>query len=267
MKQNLMNAVLSARGLRRTFSGSPALQEVDLDVAAGELVAIMGPSGSGKSTLLYAVSGMEAPDGGSIVLEGIELTTLDQKQLAHLRLTRLGFVFQQIHLLRNLTLLDNVVLPARLARTVSRVAALARARELMELTGVGELAERDITQASGGQLQRVGICRALINSPRIVFADEPTGALDSVSARAVMRLLAEIHADGATLVLVTHDADVAAHAQRVITMADGRIVGERRLGSWDGEEETLVERALQLSQDSMVRHPGVQDDESHCDQP
>lgn len=247
-----MSTVLTARRLRRVLSGQPVLQEIDLDVGRGEFLAIMGPSGSGKSTLLYSLSGMDDTDGGSISLEGTELTELEQKQLARLRLTRFGFVFQQAHLLANLTLLDNVVLPGRLARTASRSAVVARARDLMERTGVGELAQRDITQASGGQLQRVGICRALINSPQIVFADEPTGALDSASALAVMRLLGGIHAEGATLVLVTHDVEVAAHAQRVITMVDGRIVGERRLGGWDGQEGSLLERARQLRQGTLA---------------
>lgn len=249
-----MSTVLTARGLRRVLSERPVLQDVDLDVGPGEFLAIMGPSGSGKSTLLYSLSGMDDTDEGSIVLEGTELTALEQKQLARLRLTRFGFVFQQAHLLANLTLLDNVVLPGRLAGTASRSAVVARARDLMERTGVGELAQRDVTQASGGQLQRVGICRALINAPQIVFADEPTGALDSVSARAVMRLLSGIHTEGTTLVLVTHDVEVAAHAQRVITMVDGRIVGERRLGGWDGEEGSLLDRARQLRQ--FVVAPG-----------
>jgi len=250
-----MSKILTARGLRRVLSGRPVLQEVDLDVGTGEFLAIMGPSGSGKSTLLYSLSGMDDTDGGSIDLEGTELTALEQKQLARLRLTRFGFVFQQAHLLANLTLLDNVVLPGRLAGIASRSAVVARARELLERTGVGELAQRDITQASGGQLQRVGICRALINSPQILFADEPTGALDSASARAVMRLLSGIHADGTTLVLVTHDVEVAAHAQRVITMVDGRIVGERRLGDWDGQEGSLLERARQLRQGTVAPTP------------
>lgn len=242
---------LSARGLSRAHGERRVLRDVDLDITAGEFVAIMGPSGSGKSTLLYALSGMDRPDAGSVVLEGAELTGLREQDLAQLRRTRFGFVFQQIHLLRHLTLLDNVVMPALMARRGKRSEVIARAHELMERSGVGELAERDITQASGGQLQRVGVCRALINAPQVLFADEPTGALDSASARSVMRLLASITAEGTTLVLVTHDLEVAAHADRVITMADGEITGELLLGRWDGgEEQRLTARAEQIRADT-----------------
>ncbi len=222
--------LLTAQGVRKTFAGQEVLHGVDLEIRRGEFVAIMGPSGSGKSTLLYAISGMDAATAGTVAFDGQELTGLSQKRLGELRLRRMGFVFQQVHLLRNLTLLDNVVLPGVVARTRPRREVVARARALMGMAGVEELADRDITQASGGQLQRVGVCRALVNDPAIVFADEPTGALDSVAAQEVLRLFTQLGEDGTTRVVVTHDPRVAAHADRVIAMVDGRVAGELSLG-------------------------------------
>ena len=215
---------LSGRGIVKRFGSTTVLHGVDVDIQEGEFVSIMGPSGCGKSTLLYAISGMDAPSEGTVELDGVELTALSQKELAELRLTRMGFVFQQIHLLKNLSLLDNVVLPAHLARLAPRDELTRRAMALMERMGVAHLADHDISEASGGQLQRVGICRALINNPRILFADEPTGALDSTSAAEGLDILTELNAEGTTVVMVTHDAAVAARTDRVIEMRDGRVV-------------------------------------------
>lgn len=222
--------VLDARGLTRAFDGTTVLHGVDLQVHEGELVCVMGPSGSGKSTLLYTVSGMDAMTSGSVRVAGQDLGSLGQKELARLRLTTVGFVFQHVHLLKNLCLLDNVVLPAYLAGLAPRAELNRRALRLMERMGVAELAHRDVSEASGGQLQRIGICRALINEPRIVLGDEPTGALDSTAAAEVLDILAEINAEGTTVVLVTHDPSVAARADRVLLMVDGRIVADRRQG-------------------------------------
>ncbi|GAA4896414.1 ABC transporter ATP-binding protein [Tessaracoccus lubricantis] len=217
-------AVLTARNLVKRFGDTTVLHGVDVDIHEGEFVSIMGPSGCGKSTLLYALSGMDVPTEGTVELDGTVLTGLPQKELARLRLTRMGFVFQQVHLLRNLTLLDNVVLPAHLAGLAPRDELAARAMELMARTGVAHLANHDISQASGGQLQRVGICRALVNRPRVLFADEPTGALDSTSAAEVLDILTELNEDGMTIVMVTHDVGVASRTHRVIEMGDGRIL-------------------------------------------
>ena len=162
--------VLRARGLTKSYD-APVLENLDLDIEHGQFVAIMGPSGSGKSTLLHCLSGMDRPSGGSVLLGDTDLAALDERELSALRLSRFGFVFQQAHLLSTLCLLDNIVLPGFLASLRPRQEVEARGRELMERMGISELAGNDITEVSGGQLQRAGICRALINEPGVVFAD------------------------------------------------------------------------------------------------
>ena len=239
-------AVLDARGLTRTFGEHTVLDRVDLRVREGEFVAVMGPSGSGKSTLLYNVCGMDTMTAGDVAFAGEQLAELDQRQLARLRLTTMGFVFQHVYLLKNLCLLDNIVLPAYLAGLGAREELDARARTLMERTGVAELAERDVSEASGGQLQRIGICRALINQPRIVFGDEPTGALDSTAAAEIMDILCELNDGGTTILLVTHDPRVAARTRRVLYMSDGRIVADREQEQFTGRD--LDRRHAELTQ-------------------
>jgi putative ABC transport system ATP-binding protein len=228
---------LTATAVHKTFGEADAettvLRGIDIDIERGDFVAIMGPSGSGKSTLLYCLSGMDPVTDGTVTLhdgdaDAVEVTALRQKDLAELRLTRMGFVFQQVHLLRNLTILDNVVLPGFTASPGEREAVVARARELLDLVGIGELADREITQASGGQLQRAAIARALINSPDLVFGDEPTGALNAAMAAEIMDLLVQVNREGRTVVLVTHDANVAARAKRVVVLRDGLIDGDLR---------------------------------------
>lgn len=219
--------ILQAQGLTKTFDANTMLHGIDLEIRDGEFVCVMGPSGSGKSTLLYTISGMDTMTSGSVTFAGQDLAQLSQKQLARLRLTTMGFIFQHVHLLKNLCLLDNVVLPAYLAGLAPRDELTARAMELMERTGVAELANRDVSEASGGQLQRVGIYRALINQPKILFGDEPTGALDSTAATEIMEILGELNAEGTTVLLVTHDAKVAARTDRLLYMVDGRIVADR----------------------------------------
>ena len=226
---------LRAQHLSKSYH-SPVLRDLDLDVEQGQFVAIMGPSGSGKSTLLHCLSGMDRPDTGSVLLGGQEITSLSEKELAALRLTRFGFVFQQAHLLTTLCLLDNIVLPGFLAGLRPRSEVTARGEELMERMGIAELATSGVTEVSGGQLQRAGICRALINDPGIVFADEPTGALNSATALQILDLLGEIHASGTTLVMVTHDTQVAARADRVLVLVDGQITEDLLLGKYEEAE-------------------------------
>ena len=226
---------LRARGLSKSYD-SPVLTDLDLDIEQGQFVAIMGPSGSGKSTLLHCLSGMDRPTDGSVLLGDTEMTTLSEKELAALRLTRFGFVFQQAHLMTTLCLLDNIVLPGFLAGLRPRPEVTARGKELMERMGIAELAASGVTEVSGGQLQRAGICRALINTPGIVFADEPTGALNSATALQILDLLGEVHASGTTLVMVTHDAQVAARADRVLVLVDGRIEEDLSLGRYQETE-------------------------------
>lgn len=202
------------------------LDDVTIDIHEGEFVSVMGPSGSGKSTLMFALSGMDGVDSGKVIFDGQDLSALNENELADLRRTKMGFVFQQPTLIRNLNLLDNIILPTMRDQQKNGTQPAAKARMLMEKTGIAGLETRDITQASGGQLQRVGICRALMSSPRIIFGDEPTGALNSKSASEIMDLLAEIHQGGTTILLVTHDVKVAARTSRVLFMIDGKIVGE-----------------------------------------
>ena len=239
---------LRARHLSKSYH-SPVLRDLDLEVEQGQFIAIMGPSGSGKSTLLHCLSGMDRPDAGSVLLGGTDITSLNEKELAALRLTRFGFVFQQAHLMTTLCLLDNIVLPGFLAGLRPRPEVTARGKELMERMGIADLAASGVTEVSGGQLQRAGICRALINDPGIVFADEPTGALNSTTALQILDLLGEIHASGTTLVMVTHDSQVAARADRVLVLVDGRIMEDLSLGRYEAVKgpsrlETITE-ALQ----------------------
>ncbi len=243
-----MNTLLESVNLNKTYrvdarNEQQVLFDVNLRVEAGEFVSVMGPSGSGKSTLLYALCGMDRVDSGSVRFAGgtpeslVTLETLPEKELARLRLERMGFVFQEIHLLRNLTVMDNVILSGYLSGRRPRGEVNARGRALLERTGIAELAGRRITQASGGQLQRVGICRALINEPDILFGDEPTGALNSRASEEIMDLLTEVNCDGTTVLLVTHDVRVAARTHRVLLMKDGRLVSEQRPGPVEDDDE------------------------------
>lgn len=216
------------------------LKDVDVQIEKGEFVSVMGPSGSGKSTLLYNISGMDRMTSGSVVFDGQELSVLSEEELSELRLTEMGFIFQHIHLLKNLSIFDNIILSAYLAQDRSRERVNQRADELMERVGIAELANHEVTQASGGQLQRVGICRALINKPAILFGDEPTGALNSSAAGEIMDLLAEINRSGTTILLVTHNAKVAARTERVLFMLDGKIVSERQLGKYTGNGDIKI---------------------------
>jgi len=227
-----MQNVLEATKLNKIYEmgkGNSAhiLKDVNCIINKGEFVSVMGASGSGKSTFLYNISGMDQMTSGSVSLENNELSTMSQQDLAKLRLNFMGFVFQQNHLLKNLCILDNIMLPAVLAKKASRKQIKQKALELMRQTGVEHLAYRDITMASGGELQRVSICRALMNDPDIIFGDEPTGALNSRSSDEIMNLLARINQSGTTILLATHDSKVAAKTERVLFMIDGDIVSEK----------------------------------------
>lgn len=233
-----MDIVLEAKGLGKSVrsggSEKSILRDVDFAVGAGEFLAVMGPSGSGKSTLLYNASGMDRPSSGSVRFEGRDLAALPERELSAIRLARMGFVFQRGNLLRNLDLFDNVVLPAYRARKEGRKAVDARAAALMRRMGIEEVARNGIAEVSGGQLQRAAICRALVNSPAILFCDEPTGALDSAAAAEALDILASVNGEGTTILVATHDAAVAARAERALYVLDGRIAGELRLGKAGG---------------------------------
>ncbi|WP_211746068.1 ABC transporter ATP-binding protein [Paenibacillus sp. Marseille-Q4541] len=225
--------ILETKGLNKEYASNHVLKDIHLQIWPGEFVAVMGPSGSGKSTLLYSVSGMDKISSGSVMFEGQELTDLSEQELAELRLNRMGFIFQQMHLLKNLNIRDNIILSTYLAKKSKRSSLNKRANELMKRTGILALAERDITQVSGGQLQRAAICRALINEPAIIFGDELTGALNSKSAGEMMGILNEINSAGTAVLIATHDAKVAANAERVMYMLDGNITAQLHLGKYN----------------------------------
>jgi putative ABC transport system ATP-binding protein len=218
------------------------LRDVNLDIEKGEFVSVMGPSGSGKSTLLYNVSGMDRISSGSVKFKDSEIGSMKEEELAQIRLKNMGFIFQDINLLKNLSLIDNVMFPALVSKDADKNAVYQKAKKLMEMTGIEKLADNNITQGSGGQLQRVGICRALINDPDIIFGDEPTGALDSKSTEEIMSILAEINKKGTTIMLVTHDAKVAAKTERVLFMVDGNIVAQKKMRKYDAQHDDIKER-------------------------
>lgn len=224
-----MRNLLEVRNLSKSYGETQILQDISFDVPEGEFVAIMGRSGSGKSTLLYCISGMDQMSSGSVSFCGQELAEVDEKGMSEIRLRQMGFIFQHAYLLKKLSIRDNIVLPGFKAGLASREEINHRADALMERTGITEIGSQDIRKVSGGQLQRAAICRALINSPAVVFGDEPTGALNSSATKEVMDILSGIHEDGTTVVLVTHDAKVVSRADRVIFLADGRILDELRL--------------------------------------
>ena len=228
--KNGMSELVRVTDVTKVYQGgiTGALNGVSVSVEKGEFTAIMGPSGSGKSTLLNLVAGVDRPTSGTVAVGGTDLGKLGEAGLARVRRDHIGFVFQFFYLLPNLTALENVLIPAQLKGNPAR----GRAGELMERLGIADVANRYPARLSGGQQQRVAIARALINNPTLLLADEPTGALDTRSGEQVMELLGDLHRDGQTILLVTHDAKLATrHAARVISVVDGKIVDDARLGS------------------------------------
>jgi putative ABC transport system ATP-binding protein len=221
--------VLVVNKVRKTFEAENApvraLRGADLVVTAGDFVALMGPSGCGKSTLLNLVAGLDVADEGTITVAGEQVTGRSEDELSQLRRQHIGIVFQFFNLLEGMTVLENVALPAVIAGRKRKMAE-TRARDLLDLLGIGDKASTVPGMLSGGQRQRLAIARALANEPTLLLADEPTGALDSEGGQEVIELLSRLHRGGQTIVLVTHDAGVAAAANRVVRMRDGRIVDE-----------------------------------------
>jgi putative ABC transport system ATP-binding protein len=238
--------ILVAEGVRKIYrSGADsivALHGLDLVVPPGQFVAVMGPSGSGKTTLLNCVSGLDEIDAGRVLVDGLSIHELSDKERTKHRAKEMGFIFQAFNLIPVFTATENVELPLLLAGARETDARI-RARETLERVGLGHRLDRRPMELSGGEQQRVAVARALAGEPRIVWADEPTGNLDSEMAAAVIALLGELHAEGLTIILVTHDATVAAHADRLITVRDGRLVEDKLLGP-PPEKEVLEEVAL-----------------------
>jgi putative ABC transport system ATP-binding protein len=218
--------ILRVRGARKTFEAElapvRALRGVDLDVDRGEFIAVMGPSGCGKSTLLNLIAGLDLADEGEIVLDGETITGRDEDWLARMRRRHIGMVFQFFNLLEGMTVLENVALPAIIAGR-RRKAAETQGRDLLDLLGLGDKGHEVPAVLSGGQRQRLAIARALANEPTVLLADEPTGALDSDGGREILELFRRLHADGQTILMVTHSDEVAAGASRIVRMRDGRI--------------------------------------------
>lgn len=245
-----MTNILEVQDLCKTYvvnrRQNNVLKNVNFSVDEGEMVAVMGPSGSGKSTLLYSVSGMDGITAGEVKFCGKSVSKMSQSELAKLRLDEMGFIFQQMYMLKNLSVLDNILLPACQSDKIkeSRRETTERGHALMRKLGIIDIADNDINEVSGGQLQRACICRSMINRPKMLFADEPTGALNRSSSDEVMEELAKLNAEGTTIMLVTHDVKVAAKCTRILYIVDGNIQGEYRLEKYDKAKLRDRERAL-----------------------
>ncbi|RCS84257.1 ABC transporter ATP-binding protein [Brevibacterium aurantiacum] len=241
--------VLQARSVSKTFDTTdpptPVLKGIDLDVAEAEFLVIMGASGSGKSTLLYALSGLDRPTEGIVTLAGRDLTGLSEKEASQMRLHQVGFIFQQSYFLDNLSIRDNILLPALKAAGTKDRSVSRHIDDLLERFGIGHIANHGITEASGDQLQRASICRALSVGPQVLFADEPTGALNSSMTEDVMDAISSVHDDGTTIIMVTHDPVVAARADRVIYLRDGELIDELHLSRVTETETRSKEDELQ----------------------
>ena len=229
--------ILEVKDLCKTYivnkRQNNVLKNVNFTIGEGEMVAVMGPSGSGKSTLLYAVSGMDSLTAGEVNFCGKNIAGMGERELADLRLDEMGFIFQQMYMLKNLTILDNIILPATQSKKQRepRRETARRGQDFMRRLGIIDIADNDINEVSGGQLQRACICRSMINDPKMIFADEPTGALNRTSSDEVMEELVKLNSEGTTIMLVTHDVKVAAKCTRVMYIVDGNIKGEYDLSN------------------------------------
>ena len=244
-----MSEVLIGKNIRKSYGEGNekqvVLDNVSVSIKTGEFISIMGPSGSGKSTLMYVLSGMDVPEGGNVTFDGNDLTLIKEKNLAEIRRTKMGFIFQQPSLLKNLNIGDNIILTSVRSNRKNMKDILIKADNLMKMTGIENLKNRNINEVSGGQLQRAGICRSLMNDPKIIFGDEPTGALNSKSAEEIMDLLRDINNKGTTIVLVTHDPKVASKTERIMFMSDGKIQSKLKLSKYDGKNiDERIEKVL-----------------------
>ena len=237
----MKNTILSAKGLCKSYAHnggqSHILQHVDLDLYEGDFTVIMGASGSGKSTLLYSLSGMDRATAGQVIYEGRDIVTMKEKELSKLRQKDFGFIFQQMHLVSNLTLFENIAVSGYLDKTASANAVKQRTGELLEKMGIDHVGNHLPTQVSGGEQQRCAIARAVVSAPKLLFADEPTGALNRKNTNEVLSLLTDLNKAGQSILMVTHDMKAALRATRILYLEDGKIVGELTLPPYNPEEK------------------------------
>lgn len=251
----MKHTILKANGLCKSFAHNGGqlhiLSHVDLELFEGDFTVIMGASGSGKSTLLYALSGMDRATAGQVLYQDMDLVTMSEKNLATLRHTDFGFIFQQMHLVSHLTLFENVVVPGYLNKQKNATDVKNYGNELMEKMGISHIASHLPSQVSGGQQQRCAIARAVINEPKLLFADEPTGALNRKNTMEVLNLLTELNRLGQSILMVTHDMKAALRATRILYLEDGKIIGELSLPPYNSEEEKSRETQISAWLSSM----------------
>lgn len=243
--------IISAKSLKKTFQmGEEAqtiFEDLSLNIYKGDFTVIMGSSGAGKSTLMYSLSGMDRPTEGNITFAGKEITKCDDDQLAVFRRKNCGFVFQQIYLLEKMSLMDNVLTAGALCNS-DKKSVIKRAKELFQLVNIPEITQKKFSsQVSGGEAQRAGIVRAAINNPQVIFADEPTGALNSNNSEAVLNVFTKLHKEGQSIIMVTHDKKTALRGNRILYIKDGQIFGECNLGNYcraEKEREQKLDKFL-----------------------
>ena len=240
--------MIKVEKISKSFKDTKVLHEISFDINRGDFVAIMGPSGSGKSTLLYSISGMDNISSGRVLFEGTNISEMKEEELSHFRLSKMGFVFQNPQMLKNLSVFDNIILPGLVAKKESAAEIRKRGLELMKRMEIEGIENRDNSEVSGGQLQRASICRAMINNPEILFLDEPTGALNSEATDQVLKILRLLNEDGMTIMTVTHDKRVAAKAKKVIYIIDGQIAASKEFSVGADRETELDEwlKGLQI---------------------
>lgn len=231
--------MIKVEKISKAFKETKVLHDISFEMKKEDFVAVMGPSGSGKSTLLYSVSGMDSISSGRVLFEGINISAMQEDELSGFRLTKMGFVFQNAQMLKNLSIFDNITLPSLVAQKEPAQNIRKRAAELMKRMEIEEIKQRDIREVSGGQLQRASICRAMINNPEILFLDEPTGALNSEATDQVLAILEDLNQEGMTIMTVTHDHRVAAKAKKVLYIKDGRIAGCKEFSAGSDHEKEL----------------------------
>ncbi len=232
------NIILEGRAISKIFTNSgnsnEVLNAIDIDIYGNDFTVIMGASGAGKSTLLYALSGMDKITSGQIKYKGKEISNLSEKQMAHLRTNEFGFIFQQTYLVSNLSLFENVVVAGYLKKQRSSNEVQKQANELLKYMNLEKAKDRLPSQSSGGEQQRTAVARAIINNPGLIFADEPTGALNKSNTEEVLNLLSKLNENGQSILMVTHDTHAALRGNRLIYVEDGKIIGEKRLSNYDG---------------------------------